>query len=192
MKTIVFSIAMIASVLSACSNNNQNPKEEIKASEPAATNIPSGAGEGNQPAKVDEAVAAYLHLKNALADDNGKEAAEAGKHLHEAFVKLDNTSFTAEQKIVFDDVKEEVKEHAEHISSNAEKIAHQREHFDMLSTDMYDLIKAVKPTQVLYKDHCPMFNDNKGAIWLSEVKDIKNPYYGKKMLTCGELQEEIK
>ncbi len=183
---------MIATVLSACSNNNQNPKEEIKATEPAATNTPSETAESNQPSPVDEAVTAYMHLKNALVNDNGKDAAEAGKHLQGAILKLENASFAAEQKKVYDDVKEEIKEHAEHISTNAEKIAHQREHFDMLSRDMYDLVKAVKPTQTLYKDHCPMFNDNKGAIWLSEVKDIKNPYYGKKMLTCGEQQEEIK
>lgn len=84
-----------------------------------------------------------------------------------------------------------MKEHAQHISNNAGKIAHQREHFDMLSSGMYDLVKAVKPSQTLYKDSCPMFNDKKGAIWLSEVKEIKNPYYGNKMLTCGEQQEEI-
>lgn len=183
---------MIATVLSACSNNNNNTKEESKAIEPATTSAPSGVTESKQPASVDEVVTAYLHLKNALTNDNGKEAAQAGKFLHEALLKLDSTSFAAEQKKVFDDVKEDIKEHAEHISANGEKIAHQREHFDMLSSDMYDLVKSVKPTQALYKDHCPMFNDNKGAIWLSEVKDIKNPYYGKKMLTCGEQQEEIK
>ncbi|MDQ6756917.1 MAG: DUF3347 domain-containing protein, partial [Bacteroidota bacterium] len=43
-----------------------------------------------------------------------------------------------------------------------------------------------------YKDFCPMYNNNKGAIWLSEVKDIKNPYLGKKMPTCGNMKEEIK
>jgi hypothetical protein len=36
-----------------------------------------------------------------------------------------------------------------------------------------------------------MYNDKKGAIWLSETKEIKNPYYGKKMLTCGNVKEEI-
>ena len=37
-----------------------------------------------------------------------------------------------------------------------------------------------------------MYNEGKGAIWLSETKEIKNPYLGGKMLTCGEVQEEIK
>ncbi len=192
MKTIIFSLAIIATTLSACDNNNTASKEENKTGDTATANVPANTTTNQQPASVDEAVTAYLHLKNALTNDNGKDAAEAGKHLQEAVQKLDNASLTGDQKKVFDDLKEGMKEHAEHISSNAEKLAHQREHFDMLSKDMYDLVKSVKPSQTLYKDHCPMFNDKKGAIWLSEVKEIKNPYYGKEMLTCGKQQEEIK
>ena len=37
-----------------------------------------------------------------------------------------------------------------------------------------------------------MANDKKGAFWISESKEIKNPYLGKKMPTCGEVKEEIK
>ncbi|MEO6731935.1 MAG: DUF3347 domain-containing protein [Ferruginibacter sp.] len=192
MKIIVFSIALIATVLSACSNNNSTAKEETKTSDTATTSAPASNITNQQAPSVDEAVTAYLHLKNALTSDNGKEAAEAGKHLHEAMQKLDNASFADNQKKVYADVIEDIKEHAEHISTNGEKIAHQREHFDMLSKDMYDLVKSVKPSQTLYKDHCPMYNDKKGAIWLSEMKEIKNPYYGKEMLTCGKQQEEVK
>ncbi|RYY45452.1 MAG: DUF3347 domain-containing protein [Chitinophagaceae bacterium] len=192
MKTIVFCIVMIAAVLSACSDNNNSSKEQTKANDTASSQAQTSNPTTQQFASVDDAVTAYLHLKNALTNDNGKEAAEGGKHLHDALLKLDNASFAADQKKVYDEVKDDIKEHAEHISTNAEKIAHQREHFDMLSKDMYDLVKSVKPSQALYKDHCPMFNDGKGAIWLSEEKEIKNPYYGKKMLTCGKEQEEIK
>ncbi len=99
---------------------------------------------------------------------------------------------TAEQKKVYEEVKEDIKEHADHISNNPGKIEHQREHFDIISKDMYDMVKVFKPTQTLYVDHCPMYNDGKGADWLSEVKEIKNPYLGKKMLTCGTVKEEIK
>jgi Cu(I)/Ag(I) efflux system membrane fusion protein len=35
------------------------------------------------------------------------------------------------------------------------------------------------------------FND-KGAYWLSNISKIKNPYYGKKMLTCGEVAQELR
>ena len=86
----------------------------------------------------------------------------------------------------------DAKEHAEHISNNAAKINHQREHFDMLSQDVYDFVKAFPAGQTLYRDHCPMYNDGKGAMWLSETREIKNPYYGKKMITCGSIKEAIK
>jgi hypothetical protein len=193
MKTFVYSIAMMAAALSACSDSNNKSTEASKTADTTtATKTATTPAVENQNASVDEVVTAYLHLKNALTNDNGKEAAEAGKQLHEAMMKLDNASFAADQKKVYDDVEEDMKEHAEHISTNEGKIAHQREHFDMLSKDMIDLVKVVKPSQTLYKDHCPMYNDKKGADWLSEVKEIKNPYYGKKMPECGEVKEEIK
>ena len=191
MKTSFF-IAIIGTILSACGNENNNATEQTKQTDSSTLDVSSSTANSQQPAAVNEAVTAYLQLKNALTNDNSKEAAEAGKQLQESIQKVGNASLAANQKKVYDEIKEDLNEHAEHISTNADKIAHQREHFDMLSKDMYDLVKAVKPGQTLYKVHCPMFNNNKGAIWLSEVKEIKNPYYGKKMLTCGEEQEEIK
>jgi len=93
---------------------------------------------------------------------------------------------------MYDDVKDDVKEHAEHISASGSNTAHQREHFDMLSKDMIDLVKAAGTTKTLYRDFCPMYNNKKGASWLSETKEIKNPYYGNEMPKCGVVKEEIK
>lgn len=134
----------------------------------------------------------YLRLKNAFVNDNTKDAATAGKELLDVMGKLDKSSLTGEQKKLYEDVEDDASEHAEHIGANAGNIEHQREHFDMLSKDFYDLVKAFGGGQILYKDYCPMYNDKKGAIWLSETKAIQNPYYGKKMLTCGSVKEEIK
>lgn len=57
------------------------------------------------------------------------------------------------------------------------------------------MVKSVKAfgygNQKLYVDYCPMANNNKGAYWLSQTKEIKNPYLGKKMPKCGELKKEI-
>lgn len=81
------------------------------------------------------------------------------------------------------------KVHTKHIADNPSKIDHQREHFIMLSNNMNDLIKNFGTKQKLYQDFCPMANDGKGAIWISEVKEIKNPYYGSEMLGCGSLKK---
>lgn len=35
-----------------------------------------------------------------------------------------------------------------------------------------------------------VFND-KGALWISSIKKIHNPYFGEKMLKCGEVKETI-
>lgn len=72
-------------------------------------------------------------------------------------------------------------------------LENQRNHFVILSRDMIafasNLDKVEIPVFVL---HCPMANTNKGADWLSLSQEVKNPYYGDAMLTCGEVVEEIK
>lgn len=141
---------------------------------------------------VKEIMSAYLELKNALTKDNTTRAATAGKILEDAFKKFDQSTLSAEQKKAYADIEDDAREHSEHISSNGGNIEHQREHFVMLSKDIYDLVKVVKVEQKLYKDFCPMANDGKGAIWISETKEIVNPYQGQKMLTCGSVKEEIK
>ena len=143
-------------------------------------------------ASIKEIVDLYLLIKNALANDNGSEAANKAKAMGEVIGKLDKSLLTAEQKKVFDGIEEELKEHAEHIGKNGDKIEQQRSHFSMLSEDVYDLAKAFGAGQPLYHDHCPMYNENKGAMWLSEMKEVKNPYYGSKMITCGTVEEVIK
>ncbi|MBK7381063.1 MAG: DUF3347 domain-containing protein [Ignavibacteriales bacterium] len=143
-------------------------------------------------ASFDKMVEHYLHLKNALVNDNSKDAAASGKEIVNTMKTLDKSLLTDEQKKIYEDVENDAREHAEHIGENAGKIEHQREHFDILSNDLYDLVKAFGSEKVLYKDFCPMYNDKEGAMWLSEIKEIKNPYYGKKMLTCGSVKEEIK
>ncbi len=127
-----------------------------------------------------------------MANDNGNEAASAGNAFVTSMDKMEKNSLTADKKKKWDDIADDAKEMAEHIGKNAGDIEHQREHFDMLSTDMYDMVKTFGAGQALYQDFCPMYNNKKGATWLSETKEIKNPYLGKKMPTCGSVKEEIK
>lgn len=185
--------AIIIATFSACAQEKHDHHDKKNA--PAVkTNAETTApiADAKSAELIKDVVGHYLHLKNALASDNAKEAAAAGKAMVIAMGKVDKASFTGELKTVYADVEEDAREHAEHIGENAGDIEHQREHFDILSKDVYDLVKAFGSTRLLYKDNCPMYNDGKGAIWLSEAKAIKNPYYGKKMLSCGSMKEEIK
>ena len=193
MKNII--IGVVLSILATACNNASNTATEKKSdTTQTANNAANSTKQSNTSGStsINEIVAHYIEIKNALANDNGKEAATHGKAIVQSFENFDKASLTDAQKKVYDDAADDAKEMAEHIAASGDKIEHQREHFDMLSTDMYDLIKVFKPEQTLYKDHCPMYNSGKGAIWLSEVKEIKNPYLGKKMPTCGTVKEEIK
>lgn len=187
MKTFSILVLSAAMIFSACGNNNISKETKTNTSSQTAGNTPA-----TKTGSVNEVVSAYLNLKNALTNDNGNEAASASKQMGDALAKVDESLLTQNQKKVYDDVKDDIKEHSDHIASNGSDIAHQREHFDLLSQDMIDLVKATGHTQTLYKDFCPMYNNKKGASWLSETKDIKNPYLGKEMPKCGEMKEEIK
>ena len=61
-----------------------------------------------------------------------------------------------------------------------------------LSKNMYALIKISKTEKPIYYQFCPMSNNGRGANWLSKENDVKNPYYGSKMLSCGKTVEIIK
>nr|WP_228466020.1 DUF3347 domain-containing protein [Chryseobacterium balustinum] len=151
----------------------------------------SAKKEQAQNFSIEPIVKDYLALKNALVADNDKAAANAGKQLFATLSKVDMKNVPAKKHKEFMDIFENAKENAEHIGDNAGKIDHQREHLASLSKDVSDLITLFGTTQKLYQDYCPMYNDSKGAVWISEAKAIKNPYYGSKMLSCGSVKKEF-
>ena len=151
----------------------------------------SAVKEQAQNFSIEPIVKDYLVLKNALVADNDKAAANAGKQLFATLSKVDMKTIAANKHKEFMDIFENAKENAEHIGDNAGKIDHQREHLASLSKDVSDLIALFGTTQKLYQDYCPMYDDGKGAVWISEAKAIKNPYYGGKMLTCGSVKKEF-
>ncbi|MGY0038035.1 DUF3347 domain-containing protein [Pedobacter sp. NJ-S-72] len=125
-------------------------------------------------------------------NDDDQAAATAGNALKTAVEKMTPSSLEPSQAKVFNAIADDVKEHGEHIGANAGNIKHQREHFEMLSQEIYDLVKTDHKTgQKLYYDHCPMYNNKKGGNWISETKAIRNPYQGKEMVTCGSRSEEL-
>lgn len=194
MKIINLVLAVLTIVLMAC-NYSASDKKEGSMAPPKATTVEAAAEavtEIKTTVSLKEIVDGYLQMKNAFTKDNSKDAATAGNNMVKAFTNFNKSELTAEQAKIYNDIEDDAREHAEHIGSNDGKIKHQREHFDMLSKDIYQLVKTFGSEQKLYYDHCPMFNDGKGADWVSETKEIKNPYYGKSMPTCGSLKEEIK
>ncbi len=71
----------------------------------------------------------------------------------------------------------------------ATSIDKQRSLFATVSEEMAAAVKAAHPAgTTVYKMYCPM----KKAYWLSNETTIRNPYYGKSMLSCGNVAEEIR
>lgn len=129
----------------------------------------------------------YMMLKDALVGTDEGKAAKAGKKLESTLKGFDVSSYTAEQQKELKDIIDDAKEHAEHIGKS--EMSHQREHFKTLSKDILDMVAITGTDNTLYQQFCPMYDG--GSAWLSMTKDIKNPYYGSKMLKCGKVQKEI-
>ena len=140
-----------------------------------------------QDAKAEAILTDYFKLKDALVNDDNAKAKELGASLATTLGKLDISEYTDTQQSDLKDIVEDAVEHAEHISES--DITHQREHFKVLSKDVTDMVAITGTENTLYQQFCPMYDG--GSAWLSTSKDVKNPYYGSKMLTCGKVQKEI-
>jgi hypothetical protein len=143
-------------------------------------------------ASFKEVVDHYLHVKNALANDNATEAAIGSKAMEVALGKIDKSILTAEQKQVFDKIEVGLKETSAAIAKSGENIKQQRAQFVMMSEAVYELVKDFGAGRPIYHDHCPMARDNQGAMWISEIKEVKNPYFGSEMPACGTVEEVIR
>ncbi len=186
---------MVVMVISSCHSHSTKTEPSAKDTtiNQAASN-PSTNQDGKHlkgEFSIAPIVKDYLSLKNALILGNDKAAASEGKNLLNTLNKIDMASIPNDKHEAYMEIAADAKEHAEHIGDNVGNIAHQREHLVSISEDLKDLIKLFGAPQTLYQDHCPMFNGGKGAIWFSETKEIKNPYYGSKMIDCGSVQATI-
>ncbi|MEN0053794.1 MAG: DUF3347 domain-containing protein [Mucilaginibacter sp.] len=136
---------------------------------------------------VNKVLAAYLDVKNALIADNSAVTKAKAKDLLTAVTAVPMDKLTADQHKTWMTYFEKLQFDSRHISES-DAIDHQREHFTSLSKNMYETVKALKlNTSTIYEQYCPM----KKATWLSESNAVKNPYYGKQMLTCGSTKETL-
>lgn len=198
MKKIIFLIAIVATT--ACTNQAKHEEQgsnEMKTEETKTdSKMEKSENENSITVQKSDAVTpildSYLELKDALVSDNSDKAAEAGKKLMGNLGDFDiNANANGKIKEVTDIIKDAT-ENAEHISENADKMEHQREHLELLSADIKDLVAITGADRTLYEDFCPMYNDGEGAAWISATNEIQNPYFGTKMQKCGRVQTEIK
>ena len=125
-------------------------------------------------------VAPYLKLKDELVRSDAKTSSALAKEM---------LVFLSEKKYAFS--RSNLKSLLESIQKT-DDIEKQRELFRLISNEMIQWASSTQSvSSKLYVQFCPMANNNKGAKWLSSEEQIRNPFYGDVMLTCGSVVEVI-
>ena len=139
-------------------------------------------------------VSQYLSLKDKLVNDNSDIQSNV-KSLQQSLQKVDMSLVMEDAHNVWMEALKSMNKELK-LLSKAVNIDEQRTIFLTISKSFSDATQKLgvemKDGSTLYIQFCPMANDDKGGYWLSGEKEIKNPYFGSKMLKCGEVKQEIK
>ncbi|MFA9190891.1 DUF3347 domain-containing protein [Flavobacterium sp. FZUC8N2.13] len=200
MKKIILSSILLAAVLVSCNQKNkeeQTPNSEVetvtKTVETEAVEEITAVSDAVKASLSTEAIInGYLKIKNALANDKSKEATAAANDFEKAVSATNSSKIDSKLIDKYTTITESAKKQASLIATNDGKIVEQRIYFAVLSKDVTSLIAAFGTSKKLYQDYCPMYDQGKSGYWISEIKEIRNPYYGSEMLTCGGMIKEIK
>ncbi len=116
----------------------------------------------------------YLAIKNALVLSDQKTAKAAITEFQKKITAEKTFSQKKDLQIAIDKM------------ANVNSLEKERAAFNEVSTLFWKVVKSADMASTpVYYQYCPM----KKAYWLSIEKDIKNPYYGASMLTCGKVVE---
>jgi len=133
----------------------------------------------------------YLLLKDNLVRSSPDEAARQAKKLTDALLSMPTENMPTDFQQWWQPRSGSLLAHARKISSN-QQIKLQRKEFLFLSEVLIEVIQIAGKTEAaLYIQHCPMAFNNQGGDWVSSQKEIRNPYFGDEMLTCGVVQDSF-
>ena len=165
-------------------NNSVSVKKE-------QTGIPdfSSLASSELTKKIQELTSNYLALKNALvASDNQNAITEAQNWL--SSLQDIKTEGLKDEALEFMNQQLDLMNNHGEILINSVDVEDQRKQFSFISKAQVDLIKAFGISSgKYYLQYCPMALNNTGAEWLSGEEEIRNPYFGDKMLKCGVLKD---
>lgn len=175
MKRVIISLVAFAVLTLGCSQEKKSENQTAQ-EEPKEEKVMQASTSEVSSEQLKSILSSYFSVKDALVKTDAKEAKSALAKL------LENIGSELEE------MKSLTKEM--HEKEDVEEI---RSDFDDLSQQVYVLVKenSDNKDQTVYKQFCPMAFNNEGAFWLSDKEEIRNPYFGDKMLKCGKVQEEI-
>ena len=181
MKTSIF-IALLFSVTSfpAFAQHNHSGHQQQATTSNTDTSTKTTVVDGQTQQQFSQLLSSYLNIKNALVTGDATSAASNA----DLFLRTVNT---IDFKVISEGNVHILSNDAGKISATKD-LKKQREYFANLSSNMATVAKSFKlSNKPVYIQYCPM----KKASWLSTEKQIRNPYYGSSMLTCGEVTETL-
>jgi Cu(I)/Ag(I) efflux system membrane fusion protein len=133
----------------------------------------------------------YIALKNAFVQSDEKEIKQAAQKVQQSLSKVDMKLLAGDARVLWMNIIGILDKQIKEIASDS-GIEDQRTAFSTFNKQFYKAVKSFGLMgKTVYYQFCPMANNSKGAYWLSETEDIRNPYYGAAMLTCGETRETL-
>lgn len=139
---------------------------------------------------LEKVTKAYLMIKDALVQGEAEQVLNQVKLLQPLTAGQNLFGLTGEAAREWTTSQKELRVILQTLS-NQPKLDAQRLQFKSLSALMVRLVEAFGSKQTLYVQHCPMAMDNAGADWLSNTAEVRNPYFGDLMLTCGKVVKTI-
>jgi hypothetical protein len=210
MRSMFYSILFSATAfafLTNCSGNKKDDAETASHDQHAAKDTTEHASGSTATAEAAEpqfqvdasfqnqlasVFTSYVELKNAFVESDAAKVKEEAKGTDEALAKVDMKLLSGAAHNDWMNYLSPIQSSLKEIQGSAD-IEAQRKAFSALSDNLYKSVKAfgLGGKEAFY-EYCPMAFNNEGAYWLSDQAQIKNPYFGDKMLTCGEVKEKLK
>ncbi len=139
--------------------------------------------------QITQVADAYFEVKNALVKDDLEATKKNVSFLTQNLSQVDMSLVKDQAHIAWMAQLAGMKEASQKVTTSP-NLEEARKHFSMLSFHILEMTETFGINKdVVYKDYCPMAFGDQGAYWLSEKKDITNPYFGSTMLTCGEVKQ---
>ncbi|MCF8232935.1 MAG: DUF3347 domain-containing protein, partial [Bacteroidales bacterium] len=133
----------------------------------------------------------YLEMKDAFVASDAAKVSKEVKEVQQSLKKVDMSLLEGEAHMQWMDHLNVMKTHLKTIAGTND-LKKQRSAFVDFNPSFHEAVTAFGLSGVkAYYQYCPMANSNEGAYWFSDEEQIRNPYYGEQMLTCGEVREEI-
>ena len=137
-------------------------------------------------------VKSYFAIKNALTASDVPSTQSAVSKSKTSLTKVEMGLLDPKAHEVWMGLLKPIQASLDKIQKTSD-VEEQRKNFETLSDNLISAVAYFGVEEnTVYKQYCPMAFKDKGAFWLSGEKEIRNPYFGEAMLTCGEVKDEFK